>query len=132
LEKRNIKGSFFFTGNFLRNPEFKNITKKIMELGHYVGSTFRCHLLYCDWENRDSTLVSFSEFETDLKNNFAELEKFGIKPDEARWFMPPYEWYNRQIVDWSRNLGLDVVNFTPAQEPTPIIPPRKWKTTNRR
>lgn len=28
--------------------------------------------------------------------------------------MPPYEWYNRQIVDWSRNLDLDVVNFTPG------------------
>ena len=27
LEKLNIKGSFFFTGNFLRNPEFKNIIK---------------------------------------------------------------------------------------------------------
>ncbi len=114
LEKHNIKGSFFFTGNFLRNPEFKNITKKIIDKGHYVGTHSDGHLLYCDWGNRDSTLVAFEEFETDLKNNFAELEKFGIKPSEARWFMPPYEWYNRQITDWSRNLGLDVVNFTPG------------------
>jgi endoglucanase len=114
LEKRNIKGSFFFTGNFLRIPEFKNITKKIIDKGHYVGAHSDAHLLYCDWENRDSTLISFSEFETDLKNNFAELEKFGIKPTEARWFMPPYEWYNQQIVDWSHNLGLNVINFTPG------------------
>ncbi len=28
--------------------------------------------------------------------------------------MPPYELYNRLIVDWSRNLGLDVINFTPG------------------
>jgi peptidoglycan/xylan/chitin deacetylase (PgdA/CDA1 family) len=28
--------------------------------------------------------------------------------------MPPYEWYNRQIVDWSRQLGLEVINFTPG------------------
>ena len=114
LKKHNIKGSFFFTGNFLRNPEFKSITKKIVEQGHYVGAHSDGHLLYCDWENRDSTLVSFEVFETDLKNNFRELEKFGVKPAEARWFMPPYEWYNRQIVDWSRNLGLEVVNFTPG------------------
>jgi endoglucanase len=114
LEKRHIKGSFFFTGNFLRNPELKNITKRIVEQGHYVGAHSDTHLLYCDWGNRDSTLVSFDEFETDLKNNFADLEKFGIKTAEARWFMPPYEWYNRQIVDWSRNLGLDLVNFTPG------------------
>ena len=114
LEKQNIKGSFFFTGNFLRNPEFKNITKKIVEQGHYVGPHSDGHLLYCDWENRDSTLISFNEFETDLKNNFAELEKFGIKPAEAQWFMPPYEWYNRQIVGWSHHLGLNVVSFTPG------------------
>jgi peptidoglycan/xylan/chitin deacetylase (PgdA/CDA1 family) len=114
LKKHNIKGSFFFTGNFLRNPEFKNITKQIVEKGHYVGAHSDAHLLYCDWKNRDSTLVSFEEFETDLKNNFAELEKFGVKPAEARRVMPPYEWYNRQITDWSRNLGLEVVNFTPG------------------
>jgi peptidoglycan/xylan/chitin deacetylase (PgdA/CDA1 family) len=114
LEKQKIKGSFFFTGNFLRNPEFKNITKKIVEQGHYVGPHSDGHLLYCDWEKRDSTLVSFNEFETDLKNNFFELEKLGIKPSEASWFMPPYEWYNRQIVDWSHNFGCDVINFTPG------------------
>ena len=40
--------------------------------------------------------------------------KFGIQPESAGIFMPPYEWYNRRIVDWSRNLGLDVINFTPG------------------
>jgi len=59
-------------------------------------------------------LVDFKTFKTDLKNNFAELEKFGIQKENARYFMPPYECYNRQIVDWSRNLGLDVINFTPG------------------
>jgi peptidoglycan/xylan/chitin deacetylase (PgdA/CDA1 family) len=59
-------------------------------------------------------LVDFNTFETDLKNNFAELQKFGIQPEKAGFFMPPYEWYNRQIVDWSRNLGLNVINFTPG------------------
>ena len=28
--------------------------------------------------------------------------------------MPPYEWYNQAIVDWSRALGLSVVSFTPG------------------
>lgn len=114
LEKQKIKGSFFFTGNFLRNQEYKDITKRIVEQGHYVGPHSDGHLLYCDWKKRDSTLISFAEFETDLKNNFREMEKFGVKPAEARWFMSPYEWYNRQIVDWSRNLGLEVINFTPG------------------
>ncbi len=112
LQKYNIKGSFFFTGNFLRNPEFETITKQIITEGHYVGTHSDQHLLYCDWQNRDSLLVDFDGFESDVKNNFAELKKFGIQPSEAGFFMPPYEWYNRQIVDWGRQLGLNVINFT--------------------
>jgi len=114
LQKHKIKGSFFFTGNFLRNPEFREITQKIISYGHYVGAHSDKHLLYCDWQKRDSLLVDFKAFETDIKNNFAELEKFGIQKENARYFMSPYEWYNRQIVDWSRNLGLDMVCFTPG------------------
>jgi peptidoglycan/xylan/chitin deacetylase (PgdA/CDA1 family) len=114
LHKYNIKGSFFLTGNFLRKPEFKKITEQIIQQGHYVGAHSDKHLLYCDWQKRDSLLVDFKTFETDLKNNFTELEKYDIQKENARYFMPPYEWYNRQIVDWSRNLGLDVINFTPG------------------
>lgn len=114
LQKHKIKGSFFFTGNFLRNPEFKEITQKIISAGHYVGAHSDKHLLYCDWQKRDSLLVDIDEFENDIRNNFTELQKFGIQYEDAKYFMPPYEWYNRQIVDWSRNLGLEVINFTPG------------------
>ena len=85
-----------------------------MQQGHYVGAHSDKHLLYCDWQKRDSVLVDFDNFESDLKNNFVELQKFGIKPDKAGFFMPPYEWYNRQIVAWSRQVGLNVINFTPG------------------
>lgn len=114
LEKHKIKGSFFFTGNFLRNSEFQDIIRKIVEQGHYIGPHSDRHLLYCDWQKRDSTLLSFAEFEDDLKNNLAELEKFGIQSEKVPFFIPPYEWYNRQIVEWSRKLGFDVINFTPG------------------
>ncbi|MFW6290053.1 MAG: glycoside hydrolase family 9 protein [Mariniphaga sp.] len=114
LEKKNIKGSFFFTGNFLRKKVFHDVIKKIKKQVHYVGIHSDLHLLYCDWEERDSTLVTFSEFETDIKNNFKELNKFGIAPVKARYFIPPYEWYNREIIGWSRKSGLEAVNFTPG------------------
>jgi endoglucanase len=114
LEKRNISGSFFFTGNFLRNTQYKDFIKKIKKQGHYIGIHSDRHLLYCDWEKRDSTLVTFNEFESDIQNNFRELERFGIKPEDAKYFIPPYEWYNREIVDWSRKMGLDILNFTPG------------------
>jgi peptidoglycan/xylan/chitin deacetylase (PgdA/CDA1 family) len=114
LQKYKIKGSFFFTGNFLRNSEFKKITQRIIKEGHYVGAHSDKHLLYCDWQKRDSLFVSQDEFKNDIRSNYAELQKFGIDFGDAVFFMPPYEWYNRQIVDWSRNLGLEVVNFTPG------------------
>ncbi len=113
LKKHQLKGSFFFTGNFLRLSNRKSIIEKIIQQGHYVGAHSDKHLLYCDWEKRDSTLVDFNEFENDLKNNFSELKNFGIRLSDARYFMPAFEWYNQQIVDWSRQLGFDVINFTP-------------------
>jgi endoglucanase len=114
LEKKNIKGSFFLTGNFLRNEEFQDAVKKIKKHGHYIGIHSDSHRLYCDWNNRDSTLITRTEFETDIKANFFELEKFGIEQSDARYFIPPYEWYNQDIVSWSRHMGLEVVNFTPG------------------
>ncbi len=114
LKNHQIKASFFFTGNFLRNCDHKKIIRKIVKAGHYVGPHSDKHLLYCDWENQDSTLVSFDEFKTDLENNYSELKKFRIQQNSAAFFMPPYEWCNSEIINWCENLGLKVVNFTPG------------------
>ncbi|MGE0018026.1 MAG: glycoside hydrolase family 9 protein [Draconibacterium sp.] len=127
LKKNRIKGSFFFTGNFLKNPEFEGITEKIVKQGHFVGAHSNKHLLYCDWQKRDSTLVSKEEFQADLKANFLALQKFGVEPENAKFFLPPYEWYNNEITVWSRELGLNLVNFTPgtgtnADYSTPEMP----------
>ena len=114
LNAHQIKGSFFFTGNFLRNRNHKRIIHEIIKAGNYVGAHSDKHILYCDWKKQDSTLVSYQEFKTDLDNNYKELNKFGIRSTDAKYFMPPYEWCNREIVDWCKKLGLDVVNFTPG------------------
>jgi len=114
LKKYNIKASFFFTGNFLRNKKFKINIKKIIQDGHYVGAHSDQHLLYCDWSKRDSTLISYKEFKKDIENNYFELNRFGIERKNAKIFMPPYEWYNQQTVDWCIQQGLKVVNFTPG------------------
>ena len=114
LKSLNIKGSFFLTGNFLQNPAHKKVIKKMIKDCHYVGAHSYKHLLYCDWQNQDSTLVTFNEFQEDVQNNLKALQKFGIRPEDASFFMPPYEWCNREIVEWAKNLGLDVINFTPG------------------
>jgi len=114
LGGRQIKASFFLTGNFLRQPDFGPLVGKMLLAGHYVGPHSGRHLLYCDWQDREKTLVSKEEFLTDLNDNYAELEKFGITREKARYFLPPYEWYNRQIADWASEAGVTIVNFTPG------------------
>jgi peptidoglycan/xylan/chitin deacetylase (PgdA/CDA1 family) len=114
LNSKGIKASFFFTGNFLRNPDYGYFIKCVINDGHYVGPHSDRHLLYCDWKNRESLLVDRCDFENDLRKNYTELETFGITHSNSKWFMPPYEWYNKTIIDWARAMGVSVVNFTPG------------------
>lgn len=113
LKQKNIKASFFLTGDFLRNPAFRKDIRRILQDGHYLGMHSDKHLLYCDWGKRDSLLVTKTEFEEDIKANFLELTKLGLRPEQAAVFMPPYEWYNDSVNDWAREIGLTLVNFTP-------------------
>ena len=110
LKKHKIPASFFLTGDFLR--KHGNLTQKIKKEGHFVGAHSDKHLLYADWQKRDSTLVSRDSFWSDMKANFDELNKLGISKPEAAVFMPPYEWYNDSIALWTKRAGLELVNFT--------------------
>jgi peptidoglycan/xylan/chitin deacetylase (PgdA/CDA1 family) len=112
LGKEKIRASFFLTGNFYRNTEFGPLIKELLKNGNYLGSHSDRHLLYCDWTRRDSLLVSKKRFLNDLENSYSEIVKFGIKRDDARYFLPPYEWYNDSIASWTIEYGLQLVNFT--------------------
>ncbi len=114
LEKENVKASFFLTGNFYRNPSFKNSIQQLRKDGHYLGSHSDKHLLYCDWDKRDSLLVSKEQFTNDLLQSYRELKKSGISKHEAPYFLPPYEWFNDSITAWTKELGLQLINFTPG------------------
>jgi endoglucanase len=114
LERKGVPANFFFTGDFYRLPENKNLIKKLIKQGHYLGPHSDKHLLYASWTNRDSLLVSKEEFTSDLINNYKEMAAFGIHEEEAPFFMPPYEWYNQQISNWTDELGLILINYTPG------------------
>src|SRR5690606_6115223 len=86
--------------------------------GHYLGAHSDKHLLYCDWSKRDSLLVSKQAFTDDLLQNYAEMKKFGVKKQDAKFFLPPYEWYNGTIPQWTSELGLDLINFPPGTRST--------------
>ncbi len=82
--------------------------------GHYLGAHSDEHLLYCDWSQRDKLLISREKFEGDLNKNYVAMKAFGISKKNARYFLPPFEWYNQSISDWTEGLGLRLINFTPG------------------
>ena len=79
-----------------------------------MGAHSDQHLLYCDWLNRDSLLVTRREFDNDLDANYKAMNGFGIKTVNAKYFLPPYEWYNESISKWTMERGLQLVNYTPG------------------
>ncbi|MDR6784364.1 peptidoglycan/xylan/chitin deacetylase (PgdA/CDA1 family) [Pedobacter africanus] len=114
LKRERVQGSFFLTGNFYRDESFKQGVRQLIRDGNYLGSHSDKHLLYCDWVKRDSLLVTKQQFEQDLEAAYAELQQFDIDKKQAVYFLPPYEWYNEQIASWTKELGLQLVNFTPG------------------
>lgn len=114
LTSTQTKASFFFTGRFYRNPAFKALISGLKNNGHYLGAHSNVHLLYNDWTKRDSLLVSQPQFTDDLNANYSAMKKFGIKRENAAYFLPPYEWYNQRIADWTKEMGLQLINFTPG------------------
>lgn len=112
LQNQNVKASFFFTGEFYKNPQFENDIRQLLQHGHYLGAHSDQHLLYCDWTNRDSLLVTRDQFVADLEKNYDRMKRFGISKAQASFFLPPYEWYNDSIADWTKTLGLQLVNYT--------------------
>lgn len=114
LGDRRIKASFFVTGDFIRIRDHQPHLRRIVAEGHYLGPHSDAHPLYCPWEDRDQTLVTESAFRADLEKNLADLSRYGRTHGQMRFFIPPYEWYNEQIVTWAREMGLVLFNFTPG------------------
>jgi peptidoglycan/xylan/chitin deacetylase (PgdA/CDA1 family) len=111
LKRKRVPASFFFTGDFYRQKAA--LVKGLREDGHYLGPHSDKHPLYCPWENQERLLVTKEEFENDILRNYQAMAAFGISKGDAPFFIPPYEWYNRDIVNWAKGLGLILCNFTP-------------------
>ncbi|MGO4289823.1 glycoside hydrolase family 9 protein [Chitinophaga sp. RAB17] len=114
LRQQQIPASFFFTGKFYREPATQQLIQQLKADGHYLGPHGDQHLLYCDWQQRDSLLVTKTQFQEDLAANYKSMEAAGISKKSARWFLPAYEWYNDSIAAWTSAAGIRLVNFTPG------------------
>ena len=109
LEENDIQGSFFLTGDFVR--DHRELVRDMRDAGHFVGAHSDRHLLYCDWDKRDSLLIPPDEIRADISANLDALGELGLFP---KVFMPPYEWYNAEVVEIARQLGQTTVNFSPG------------------
>lgn len=114
LNEQKIKASFFFTGRFYDNAAFRNIIRQLKKGGNYLGPHSNQHLLYCDWTRRDSLLVTREDFMNDLLVNLDIMHGKDINTFQTKYFLPPYEWYNDTIASWAKDMGLQLVNFTPG------------------
>lgn len=114
LRRHRAKAAFFLTGKFVGNPELQPLVKRLAADGHYFSVHSDQHLLYCSWDRERKTLVSREEFQADLETNFERYERLKLNAHAGRYFIPPYEHYNQQIVAWANELGCVVINYTPG------------------
>ncbi len=114
LARRHAKASFFFTGNFFTSSKNTLLARRIVQEGHYLGPHSDTHPLLCPWEGPKKTLVTKEFFIRDLENNLKKIERIGVKRKEIKFWIPPYEHYNEEIVLWSRELNLTLINYTPG------------------
>ena len=114
LQKQNVKGSFFFTGRFYNNPQNEPNIKSLFKNFHYLGPHSNYHLLYCDWNKRDSTLISRRTFMHDYNLNEQAMMKLNVYQPWNRFFIPPYEWWNNDVARWCNEIGISLFNLTPG------------------
>jgi len=121
LQQQKIKASFFFTGDFYNNPSNEKLINRLLTSRNFLGNHSAKHLLYCDWNNRDSLLITKFEFLGDLfpltetLGHLAErIEQPNYKPAFIKYFLPPYEWYNDSISTWCKEADIQLINYTPG------------------
>ena len=114
LLRHQAKASFFLTGNFLANPQLANVVGRIVREGHGLGPHSYQHVLYCDWTDPKKTLITHDEFWFDLVANLRLVDHSGAERTRPAYFLPPYEYYNREIADWSSDMSATLINFTPG------------------
>ena len=106
LDCYDVKASFFFTGNFLRDS-LRNgaIVRRTIDAGHYVGPHSDRHILLADWDEARTTLATPDSALVDMRQNYAELSRYGVDTVRAKYIVPPYEWYNRTHIEAYRKAG---------------------------
>lgn len=101
LREKNVKASFFLTGRYLRKAKHATIIRQILQDGHYLGPHSDQHLVCCDWSSRKNSIITREEFLYDLRQNYYSLEDWGVRFENARYFLPPSEHYSIESAGWA-------------------------------
>ncbi len=99
LGKHNVKGTFFLCGCWIRNhPE---AVKKLYEAGHEIANHGNTHA--------DMIKMDEAGMEKEIMDTHEEIKKLlGI---EMTLFRPPYGSYNDQVIQTTRRLGYEAVQW---------------------
>src|SRR5204862_2009784 len=62
----------------------------------------------------NKTLLTRDEFLADLDDNVRKIEKFRARALFREFFLPAFEYYNREIADWTRASNRTLINYTPG------------------
>jgi len=104
------KASFFFTGDFLRKSKFHSLVQQLRMDGHYLGPHSDKHLEPVDEDEK--TIITYKAFHNDLQVNMRELKKFGVLPNEVKYWIVPGEAYNEEISKWSYKNNIKLFNYS--------------------
>ena len=104
------KASFFFTGDFLRTPEFRPLVQQLRRDGHYIGPHSDRHVEPVDEDEK--TRISHKMFRADLRANLTELNKYGVTSNEVKYWIVPGEAYNEEISRWSYEEKIKLINYS--------------------
>lgn len=116
MADHNVKASFFFTGNFMRDSINHPIIRRTIADGHYVGPHGDRHILLAEWDKDRTTLASPDSALADMETAYVHLKQFGISRDSATILIPSFEWYNASHIDAFTHAGLFPINMTPGIE----------------
>lgn len=118
LKQYNAKASFFIMSAAAKSTDAASkcsvVLPRLIDEGHYVGGHSNTHPDMVDRQG-GKTLVTRAKFDDEVKKNGDLLRTKGVR-GSMRYWMPPSETFNEEIVQWSLEDGLSTVHMTACPE----------------
>lgn len=114
------KGGFFFTGEFCEL--YPDVVKRLLDRAFCRQPQLRTSVVHALGRPADSLLVTH-EFER--YDGYRDPPQGKYRIQRRSVYIPPYEYYNKEISAWAKNMGIQVI-ATPGTQAMPTTPLRTW------